>query len=386
MLRTNFAKFALILGLAFAAQNAAASVTYIVGTCKGGTRFSTISAALAASPSPDAVQVCPGTYPEQINAEIVVTKLTIEGIASDNSDQIIIVPPSSGLAVNATDDMGNPVAAQLFLTTPSGVGPSTAFEIKDLTIDGTANGIGSSPGGPTYIAGVFVQNASGTIEGVTTRNQMGNGYGVGVWVEGGALNSTVTVENNSIHDFDFTGIWNENNSTSGGGGLTVTDTDNYVSLNGIIVQGAPVVQGGIVIQGNVDATVKKNVGAWGGPTMLPTLIYAGSGASGSLTNNSVILTGGGTGILAGSGSLTLLNNTVIGGSTGILLMSNPTLQGNLIVSGAIGIEFNCIVDDVVSSNTIIDGATGLDQVPSGITSPNTYYDVATQKTTCSTAP
>src|ERR1700722_10105127 len=44
----------------------AATLTYIVGTCKAGTRFSTIQGALSASPAPDIVQVCPAIYAEQI--------------------------------------------------------------------------------------------------------------------------------------------------------------------------------------------------------------------------------------------------------------------------------------------------------------------------------
>jgi hypothetical protein len=42
-----------------------ATVTYIVGTCKSGTQFSTIQSALDGSPAPDTVEVCPGQYPER---------------------------------------------------------------------------------------------------------------------------------------------------------------------------------------------------------------------------------------------------------------------------------------------------------------------------------
>jgi len=51
-----FSAMALAIG---AQQVSAATVTYIVGTCKSGTQFSTIQSALDASPAPDTVEVCP---------------------------------------------------------------------------------------------------------------------------------------------------------------------------------------------------------------------------------------------------------------------------------------------------------------------------------------
>src|SRR5580698_5231014 len=89
---------AVALALAFGAQPLSASVTYIVGTCKSGTRFSTIQSALDASPAPNTVEVCPGQYNEQI----VITKpVTLEGISAGTEDQVRIFTPAGGLAVNA---------------------------------------------------------------------------------------------------------------------------------------------------------------------------------------------------------------------------------------------------------------------------------------------
>ena len=52
--------FSVVL-LAFGANDLQAQ-TYIVGTCETGTTFTTIQAALNASPSPNIVEVCPGSY------------------------------------------------------------------------------------------------------------------------------------------------------------------------------------------------------------------------------------------------------------------------------------------------------------------------------------
>ena len=56
--------------------NVARAGTAVVGTCMSGTRFATITAAVAASPSGSTIYVCPGTYPEQVT--ITTSKLTIK--------------------------------------------------------------------------------------------------------------------------------------------------------------------------------------------------------------------------------------------------------------------------------------------------------------------
>ena len=68
------------------------ATTYVVATCKPRLRsFSNISAALAATPAPDVVQVCPGTYAEQVG---IMQPVTLAGIASGNSEHAIITLPS----------------------------------------------------------------------------------------------------------------------------------------------------------------------------------------------------------------------------------------------------------------------------------------------------
>ena len=57
--------------------------TYYVGSCKTGA-YSTISAAVAAVPADSIIDVCPGTYPEQV---VISQPLTLQGIASGGSAQ-----------------------------------------------------------------------------------------------------------------------------------------------------------------------------------------------------------------------------------------------------------------------------------------------------------
>src|ERR1700685_1661134 len=77
---------ALALALAFGVQEmSATTVTYIVGTCTSGTHFSTIQAALDASPAPNTVEVCPGIYSEQLT---ITRPVTLEGIAAGNGSLV----------------------------------------------------------------------------------------------------------------------------------------------------------------------------------------------------------------------------------------------------------------------------------------------------------
>src|ERR1700745_2136330 len=78
------------------------------GTCKPKlTSFTTIQAAVSSVPPGSTVLVCPGVYPEQV---AIFQPLTLQGVASDNLDQIVIAVPSGGLVANVTSIFGVPVA------------------------------------------------------------------------------------------------------------------------------------------------------------------------------------------------------------------------------------------------------------------------------------
>jgi len=68
MSRINFVRLFSVFALTFGASALSAStITYAVGNCRPNlASFSTISAALSAIPSPNVVEVCPGTYNEQV--------------------------------------------------------------------------------------------------------------------------------------------------------------------------------------------------------------------------------------------------------------------------------------------------------------------------------
>src|SRR5580698_7904207 len=157
----NFAYWclALIVLAAFAGQAFAANVA--VGLCAApGTHYTTIQAAVNAVTPGGKVEVCPGTYPEQVS---INKSLTLLGIAAGSGDAAVIVSPSNGLVQTGTDIFNNPVAAQVLVT------GATAVTISHLTVDGSNNGLSGCSVDPI---GIYFQNSSGTITDNAIRNQL----------------------------------------------------------------------------------------------------------------------------------------------------------------------------------------------------------------------
>ena len=239
----------------FVAGAANAAGTVFVGGC-GNPNFTTIQAGVNGAPAGSTVDVCPGTYPEQV---FINKRLTLQGIAVGTANQAIVAAPAGGVVANTNSlATGLPIAAQIWVHDTRGV------TISNLTVDGANNGITTcSPN----LVGVYYQDASGTVNEVVARNQTAgltsplNGcqWGMGIFVQSGistvtgtAGTSTVTVANSSVHDFQKNGI------TGNEVGTTLTARVNQVRGQGPTTGAA---ENGIQI---------------------------GFGAAGAVTNNSVI--------------------------------------------------------------------------------------------------
>ncbi|MGH9770884.1 MAG: hypothetical protein ACRD4Q_04180, partial [Candidatus Acidiferrales bacterium] len=191
------------------AGTALGSGPVIVGSCPGGVNETIQDAINAAGPG-SMIQVCPGTYAEQLD---ISKNLTIEGVASNGQNAAIIVPPATGLTQNATSlSSGGPIAAQVFVHGASHV------VLSNLTVDGANNQVNGCA--PTVI-GILFQNASGTVTGVALRNQKlpadlnGCQSGLGLFVQSGnSGRSTVSVKNSSVHDYQKNGITGDETGTS----------------------------------------------------------------------------------------------------------------------------------------------------------------------------
>ena len=347
-----------------------ATVTYIVGTCKSGTQFSTIQSALDASPLPNVVEVCPGQYAEQITINHPVT---LEGITASNGAQARIVIPA-GFAVSTTVDGGAQAAAQIFVNNVSG-GP---VNLTNLALNGQGN---SEGGTQVLLIGVLYQASSGTIKQVITSYQDGAGvYGIGMWIEGGSSKPSVTVEGCSVHDFSSDGIYTT--------GTTITPPNLTVTLKNNVVSSVAEGLSNIVAQPGTNPVISANTvngGTWG--------IFSAA-REGSITGNIVL--GSQTGIQLDADGPSVMSNNIYdtvkyGIAIGPTALSVSKIQSNTIKSvlnpgsgGGTGIELECesIKPGLVQSNTIMDANYGYGDAPAGFAGSNTYLGVLFEVATC----
>jgi hypothetical protein len=360
MSRTKFLLF--LFALAMRAPLASATVTYAVGSCEPRLpSFEMIQNALSATPQPNVIKICPGTYPEQL---VITFPVTLEGISAGNATGATISVPASGLSVNATNSIYGNAAAQVLVQNAGG-----EVNLGNLTVDGTGNKVGTS----ASVVGVYYANSPGTMDHLTIQNQNGNELGFGVWLEGDGANPSVTVENSNLRGFDNSGVIAETNSSSSG--LTATIEGNYFTAS---FPSYPV-QGGIGIGSGVNASVSGNLISPG------FTVGVGGGTEGSIFKNTII---GALffGIWTHGASVT--SNTIYDSGTSntdppsaaIWVGSTVALvTGNIITQfGSYGnaIDYDCVAGSNVHSNTIQGAPTALLNVPPGTVTPNTFYNVS----------
>jgi parallel beta-helix repeat protein len=372
----HFALLSLVLVLG--AQPLVATTYYVtlqpLSPCtsnkSGISMFFSIQDAVDSVPAGSTINVCSGTYAEQV---VISKPLTLRGVSYGNADQAVIAMPSTALVTTTSIYFGT-VAAQVQVT----AGP---VKISNITVDGTPV-VSGCPGNATF-AILYSSGSSGTVNEVGTRNQNCNGIGIGAENGSGAPES-VAIENNNIITASYMGIFacSEGSPST----LTVSIKSNYVG------QG----EFGIVPYCNVAGSVSGNVVSWAG-----TDIYAGSPST-TVSGNTVIGLAGTTGIEVDGGT-EISNNSISGAKYGLYLVlpgtitsnhilnssgsgiffeagsGGSTVRGNIITQAAIGIEFGCTTN-TVSGNTINGATTGLDSVPASFTGVNTFYNVGTNAT------
>jgi len=360
---------AVALALSFGTQQLSASVTYIVGTCKSGTRFSTIQSALDASPAPNTVEVCPGQYNEQIT---ISKPVTLEGISLGSADQVRIYTPAGGLKVNAEiytgDTVLTPAAAQIFVDNAGG-----SVNLTNLVVNGVANG---QSGSGAFVIGILYQQTPGTINHVIAFNQNGaNTVGWGIYLQGGSSDPLVTVENCSLYDFSQGAIW----------AIGTTDAPNLRAvIENNFVSSASQSTYDIVAEESTNSTVSGNVVSGGlyGIYIVTT--------EGSVSGNTIL--GSEIGIDLTVDGASVKSNKMYGTIlTGVTIeapsLSVSAVQGNTIRSvmnpnqgGGTGIDLGChnISSSLVHSNTFMDSIYGYGNAPAGFSGSNTFSGVFTE--------
>jgi hypothetical protein len=363
MRRSHFVLLVLVL---LVAQPLLAK-TYYVGSCKTGA-YGTIGAAVAAVPAGSTINICPGTYSEQV---VISQPLTLKGVAG--SGAAVVTVPAGGLT--QYDDTWATVYYQILVQT---TGP---VNITDLAVDGTG---GSVPDTADF-AGIYYLNSSGTVSEASVHNQIGTspGYGIGILAitTQATPAQTMSVQSSVVRDSGF-GIFAQqaSNTYYQPGVLTLN-----VKSSTIRIEGGP----GVWIQGDVSGLIQTNMISDTNPgldlfdssvTATENTISAGVANSFSTAYYLISINGG---------SNTIKSNKLdaAGGLYGIYL-AGPT-DGSLIQSNTVASTQTAItgctaaLGYTVTNNTIIDANVGL-SIPSGNTStPNSFYDVGSVTAPCS---
>ena len=267
------------------------------GSCKAP-GFNTISAAIAAASAGDTVNVCSGTFVEQVTIGI---SLTVQSAPKS-------APTIQAPATMATDSFGS-------LNIVTITGSTTTATFSGFTVTGP----GSATCG-TDNTGLFIQNGAtatitkNTIEHIQYSSLSGPCNAEGILV-GRVADSTVghaTISSNTVSDYNKAGIVVDN------AGSTATITGNTVTGDGPTTL---ISQMGIQIDNGAVATVDSN-----------TVKNNECNESGCGSN--LITQGQAPGIVlsfSGSGSV-VNNNHVSGNDVGIIVFRSnaPTVTHNAV--------------------------------------------------------
>lgn len=387
------ARLTLALGLFLAVPLFAQNVA--VGTCKPSLpSYPTIQQAVNSVPVGWTIQVCPGTYPEQV---VINKNMTVKGIASGNQDAAIVVVPNGGLVQNtASLATGRPIAAQLLVQSPA-----TAVTVNNLVVDGSNNGISDCNLNPM---GIYYQNASGTITRTSVLNEVltagltGCQSGLGIFVQSGnAGTSTVSITNNNVENYQKNGI------TGNEAGTKVTITGNTVIGQGPVSGAAEnSIQIGFGATGSITG---NSVGSdiWApdvfgdtGDAAAGLLVYASAGVS--ITSNNVNNTQFGIAVVSDpsfgpADGATVTKNTISATHLydGIDLCSNNNIVTSNIVNGsdeaAVHVDDTCTgasTGNSITKNTFNSACAGILSGPGAsgnIETPNAYFNTISMRIT-----
>jgi hypothetical protein len=352
-------KLSLVTSFALLILPAAVAKTVQVGTCQPSVQsYSTISQAVSSVPAGSTVLVCPGTYTEQVT---ITQPLTLQGVQSGNAANPVVTVPPGGLTQSVTSPVNN---VTIFFQIMVQGTEAELVNISNIGVNGSNNQVGCV----CWIAGIYYQNSSGKVKNAATYNQMGNGYGFGIFVDSSTTNpKAIGITTSSIHDFDAEAIRNNGNANITvdiKGNAVVVSPSSTLQVNGIDVYGVGSV---------TDNSVSARPGLAGGSGIG---IATESGVT--ISNNTIA--GMGIGIWPLGDSNVVTSNRISFASSGIVLSgTNNDVEYNFIQSGVggAGIDFNCTgTGNTVINNSINDAYWGVvNPAGANTTAPTSYSNV-----------
>lgn len=203
--------FAVLVGL-FAGSQYVSAAALTVGNNSSicpVVNFTTIQSAVNAAMPGDTVNVCPGTYTEQVTIE---KNLTLRGIQV-GSNKLIIVRPNGVVANDGSGSSGiNRARAAIILVRRASnqtVNPNVT--VQNIIVDGINNAINGCA--PDFY-GIFYRNASGSILQNSIKNIQlsGNLFGcqtgeaIRAFADAGNGGYNLFIQENVIDNFQKTGI------------------------------------------------------------------------------------------------------------------------------------------------------------------------------------
>ena len=361
-----------------------AHATLTVGKCTSARNpYATISEAIKEAPAYGEIQVCPGTYPEQLTIDKPVT---ITGLVIEGQPGVTITAPATGLvqlpglystyAQIFADNVGGPVNLSN-LTVRAG---SFSTEYGTFDLSAACNFISDS-------AGVYFHNARGTLDHFNIVGQYGNlsgsgdpsyevsncGNGMEFHNEKGTL---VSVRQSAVIQAGFNGIF----------ASAELDADhNIVTVSGPGSTG--IWAGGGTIRENLITASSdyKSTGIVGGDLVEGNMVQSGAyGITGAtkvarnmLLNNSISIAGG-----AATENMIYARRTYLD-------PTSPACQdgagGSACYLATVGIDLQCSSHADLKNNGIFDVGVGLANVPAreSIPASNLFTGDSVISTSCS---
>ena len=324
MSKLNLALALLLLSLipsrGFAVTNA------VVGTCKAGTQFATIQAAVNAATSGSTVSVCPGTYAEQITIQ---TPLTLKGIGHGSSNAAIIRPPAAGLVANSLSGLYGNLYVQVYVHNTPG-----AVNLSNIVIDGGGTTCPTSG----YRVGLLYQGPSGLVTNSS-------------FVDSPRCTASIAAFADVTTNFQFT-----NNVVTDCGGICLEidyATNTTVSANSIAA--FQKVSAGIeMVSLDGPASVTNNNLSGN----LSFAITSQTAAAVTITGNSIVTPLTYAGIVLFGPTQNLVQNNHISSGYGIVMEDGGSGAGNTVNKNTI--------KNATCGLTVVTGATD-------VTTPNTFF-------------
>jgi parallel beta-helix repeat protein len=330
-------------------QNAAIGAASCTGAL---TQYNTIQSAVSAASSGATIEVCPGTYAEQVT---ITTPLTLKGVTdtTNNAGAVVVTIPGGTFSGAFT---------QILIQ-------ATGVTLTDIGVDGT-NTLSSCDFGPTLTGIMFASGSSGTLKDVALRNHYisngSGGYcGTGIPVSANSA-ASVTVTDSSVRNFDSEGLNLTATSTVTVKTTTVAPITNQTA-NCVYANAATLVVSdnsmadcyvGVYVTSTVQGTVSGNT-IHGGTNGSAGVFCFPTCTGLTISGNAIFDTGSGFGMKTsgGVGGVVFENNDVYGTSSGVYLYLQP---GN-----------------TVSNNTFNDAQVGVYGASGNTVTGNTYRTVTT---------